>query len=43
MKGVRWSLWVLVALAALFGLFALQLSRPKNNEVQTATLGKAVP
>ncbi len=43
MKGVRWSLWVLVAFAALLGLFALQLSRPKNNEVQSAMVGKAVP
>jgi cytochrome c biogenesis protein CcmG/thiol:disulfide interchange protein DsbE len=43
MKGVRWSLWVLVAFAALIGLFALQLSRPKNDDVQSAMVGKAVP
>jgi cytochrome c biogenesis protein CcmG/thiol:disulfide interchange protein DsbE len=43
MKGVRWSLWVLVAFAALIGLFALQLSRPKNDVVQSAMVGMAVP
>ena len=43
MKGVRWSLWVLVAFAALVGLFALQLSRPKNDEVKSAMVGQAVP
>jgi cytochrome c biogenesis protein CcmG/thiol:disulfide interchange protein DsbE len=37
-------LWVLVAAAAaLFGLFALQLSRPKNDFVQSAMVGKPVP
>ena len=43
MKGVRWSLWVLVAFAALLGLFALQLSRPKNDTVQSAMIGQPVP
>lgn len=43
MRGVRWSLWVLVAFAAVLGLFALQLSRPKNDEVQSAMIGKPVP
>ena len=43
MKGVRWSLWVLVAFAALLGLFALQLSRPKNDTVESAMIGRPVP
>lgn len=43
MKGVRWSLWILVAFAALVGLFALQLSRPKNDDVVSAMIGKPVP
>jgi cytochrome c biogenesis protein CcmG/thiol:disulfide interchange protein DsbE len=43
MRGVRWSLWILVAFAALVGLFALQLSRPKNDEVASAMIGKPVP
>jgi cytochrome c biogenesis protein CcmG/thiol:disulfide interchange protein DsbE len=43
MKGVRWSLWILVAFAALVGLFALQLSRPKQDEVKSAMIGQAVP
>jgi cytochrome c biogenesis protein CcmG/thiol:disulfide interchange protein DsbE len=43
MKGVRWSLWVLVAFFALVGLFALQLSRPKNDEVQSTMIGQPVP
>ena len=43
MKGVRWSLWVLVAFAALLGLFALQLSRPKHDEVESAMIGQPVP
>ena len=41
---VRWGLWLLVALAlALFTLFALQLSRPKNDFVQSTMIGKEVP
>ncbi|MGZ3197350.1 MAG: redoxin domain-containing protein [Croceibacterium sp.] len=43
MKGVRWSLWVLVAFVALFGLFALQLSRPKHDEVDSTMIGQPVP
>ena len=41
MKGVRWSLWVLVAFAALLGLFALQLSRPKNDTVESTMIDLA--
>jgi cytochrome c biogenesis protein CcmG/thiol:disulfide interchange protein DsbE len=43
MSRVRWSLWILVAFFALVGLFALQLSRPKNEEVPSAMVGKAIP
>jgi cytochrome c biogenesis protein CcmG/thiol:disulfide interchange protein DsbE len=43
MKGVRWSLWVLVAFFALVGLFALQLSRPKDDTVQSTMIGKTIP
>jgi len=44
MRRLRLSLWLLVALAlALFALFALQLSRPKNEFVQSALVGKRVP
>ncbi len=41
---IRWGLWLLVALAlALFGLFAVQLSRPKNEFVQSALVGQPLP
>ena len=41
---LRWALWLIVALAlALFGLFALQLSRPKDDFVQSALVGKPLP
>jgi cytochrome c biogenesis protein CcmG/thiol:disulfide interchange protein DsbE len=44
MKRLRWTLWALVAVAlALFGLFALQLSRPKNDFVKSAMIGRPVP
>jgi cytochrome c biogenesis protein CcmG/thiol:disulfide interchange protein DsbE len=43
MKGVRWSLWVLAAFAALLGLFALQLSRPKNDTVASTMIGQPMP
>jgi len=43
MKGVRWSLWVLVAFAALVGLFALQRSRPKHDQVESTMIGQPVP
>jgi cytochrome c biogenesis protein CcmG/thiol:disulfide interchange protein DsbE len=42
--GLRKALWLLVALAAaLFGLFALQLSRQKDEFVHSAMIGKQVP
>lgn len=44
MKRLRWTLWALAAVAlALFGLFALQLSRPKDDFVKSAMIGKQVP
>jgi cytochrome c biogenesis protein CcmG/thiol:disulfide interchange protein DsbE len=43
MRGVRWSLWVLVAFVALLSLFALQLSRPKHDEVASTMIGQPVP
>jgi cytochrome c biogenesis protein CcmG/thiol:disulfide interchange protein DsbE len=43
MKGVRWALWILVAFVALIGLFALQLSRPKHDEVESTMIGQPVP
>ena len=43
MKGVRWSLWILVAFFALVGLFALQLSRPKDDTVASTMVGKPIP
>jgi cytochrome c biogenesis protein CcmG/thiol:disulfide interchange protein DsbE len=43
-KRLRWILWAAVAVAlALFGLFALQLSRPKDDFVKSAMIGKQVP
>ena len=44
MKAVRWFLWGLVALfAGLFVLFALQLSRPKDEFVRSTMIGKPMP
>ena len=44
MRRLRWSLWLIVALAlALFALFAVQLSRPKSDFVQSAMVGQALP
>lgn len=43
MKGVRWSLWILVAFVAVVGLFALQLSRPKDDTVPSTMIGKTIP
>jgi len=44
MTRARWVLWLLVAMAAaLFVLFAVQLSRPKNDFVQSAMVGKPIP
>jgi cytochrome c biogenesis protein CcmG/thiol:disulfide interchange protein DsbE len=43
-KRLRWFLWGLVALAAgLFALFALQLSRPKDDFVRSALIGQPIP
>lgn len=43
MKRLRLILWALVAVTlALFGLFALQLSRPKDDFVKSAMIGKSV-
>ena len=44
MKRLRWGLWLVVALfAGLLALFALQLSRPKDDFVESAMIGKPVP
>lgn len=43
MKGVRWSLWVLVAFFGIVGLFAFQLSRPKDDTVPSTMVGKTIP
>ncbi len=44
MIGMRVFLWVLVGLAAgLFGLFAYQLSQPKDEFVESAMLGRPIP
>ena len=43
MRRARWSLWVLVAFFALVGLFALQLSRPKDDTVPSTMVGKTIP
>ena len=44
MTRLRWTLWALVAVTlALFGLFALQLSRPKDDFVRSTMIGKPVP
>ncbi|WP_126172466.1 DsbE family thiol:disulfide interchange protein [Altericroceibacterium xinjiangense] len=44
MRSVRLFLWGLVILfAAVFALFALQLSRPKDDLVRSALIGKPVP
>jgi cytochrome c biogenesis protein CcmG, thiol:disulfide interchange protein DsbE len=41
---IRSFLWVLVALTVgLFGLFAYQLSRPKDDFVHSAMIGQAIP
>lgn len=41
---MRLFLWGLVALAAaLFGLFAYQLRQPKDDFVESAMIGKAIP
>lgn len=44
LRKVRWSLWLIVALAAaLFALFAIQLQRPKDDFVRSAMIGKPMP
>ncbi len=44
LKRLRWSLWLIVALAlALFALFAVQLARPKNDFVESALVGEQLP
>lgn len=41
---MTWLRWVLLALvAALFGLFAWQLSQPKDEFVHSAMIGEAIP
>ncbi|WP_241557258.1 redoxin family protein [Croceibacterium ferulae] len=43
---IRWRLWLwlpLLAIALLFGLFALQLSRPKDEFVRSALIGQPLP
>lgn len=41
---MRLFLWLLVALtAALFGLFAYQLSQPKDEFVESAMIGRPIP
>ncbi|MBO9517160.1 MAG: DsbE family thiol:disulfide interchange protein [Porphyrobacter sp.] len=41
---MTWLRWVLLALvAALFGLFAWQLSRPKDEFVHSAMIGEPIP
>lgn len=44
MKRLRYTLWIIVLLAAgLFGLFAYQLSQPKDDFVQSAMVGQQMP
>ncbi|MFB0613397.1 redoxin family protein [Aurantiacibacter poecillastricola] len=44
MKRLRITLWVIVLLAAgLFGLFAYQLSQPKDDFVRSAMVGQPMP
>ena len=44
MKRLRYSLWVIVGIAAaLFGLFAYQLTQPKDEFVQSAMAGEPMP
>ncbi len=44
MKRLRYSLWIIVGIAGLlFGLFAYQLSQPKDDFVQSAMVGQAIP
>lgn len=44
MKRLRYSLWIIVGLASLlFGLFAYQLTQPKDDFVQSAMVGQPMP
>ncbi len=44
MKRLRYSLWIIVGLAAaLFGLFAYQLTQPKDEFVESAMVGEPMP
>ncbi|APE28999.1 redoxin family protein [Aurantiacibacter gangjinensis] len=44
MRRLRYTLWSIVGVVALvFGLFAYQLSQPKNDFVQSAMVGEAIP
>lgn len=44
MTGVRWTWWLPAALfVALLALLAIQLSRPKDEFVKSAMIGKPVP
>jgi len=44
MKRLRYSLWIFVGFAAaLFGLFAYQLTQPKDEFVESAMVGEPMP
>ena len=44
MKRLRYSLWIIVGFAAaLFGLFAYQLTQPKDEFVESAMVGEPMP
>lgn len=44
MKHVRWTLWIVAGVAVvLFVLFAVMLSRPKNDFIASAMIGQPVP
>ena len=44
MKRLRFSLWIIVGFAAaLFGLFAYQLTQPKDEFVASAMVGQPMP
>ena len=44
LRPLRWFLWGVVALAAaLLGLFAYQLTQPKDEFVQSAMIGERIP
>ncbi len=44
MRQLRITLWIIVVLAAgLFGLFAYQLTQPKDDSVRSAMIGEPLP